>query len=319
MSVKRIILIGLLSLAIALPMMIITSCSAADSIDSYAPVEYLEAEEYYPAEDYAMDAEAPRSADPEIISVNGKAGEQISLRHVILTGSIELEIKDTRETIKEIREIVANSGGIVYSSSVYEVKEGQYGARMTLRVPQKNFDQVMSHLEVTGKASNVQTGMEDVTMQYIDLDSRLKNQKAQEERLIEILDMAETVEEVLEIERELYRVRGEIEYMTAQFTQLQDRIAFATINLTLREEAIPVEVISPGAFENFGSRIKETFIGSINFVLNAISFILIALAALLPVMVLLGLVALVIILIVRRATSKKKGALEQKSDKVESD
>ncbi len=319
MSGKRIILIGLLSLALTLMMVTFTSCSAADSIDSYAPVEYVEMEEYYPAEDYAMDAEAPRATDSEIISVNGKAGGQISLRHVIITGSIELAVKDTREAVKEIREIVVESGGIVYSSNIYEVKEGQYGARMKLRVPQKTFDQVMDHLETKGKASNVQTGMEDVTMQYIDLDSRLKNQKAQEERLIEILDMAETVEEVLEIERELYRVRGEIEYMTAQFTQLQDRIAFATINLTLREESIPTEVISPGAFENFGTRIKETFIGSINFVLNAISFILIALAALLPVMVLLGLVALVIILIVRRATSKKKGALEEKPDKVESD
>ncbi len=315
MSGKRIVLISMLSLALAFMMVVITSCGAAGSIDSYAPDEYLEAEEYYPAEDYAMEAEAPRAADPEIISVNGKAGAQISLRHVILTGSIELAIKDTREAIKEIREIVADFGGIVYSSNIYEVKEGQYGARMTLRVPQKNFDQVMDHLETKGKASNVQTGMEDVTMQYIDLDSRLKNQKAQEERLIEILDMAETVEEVLEIERELYRVRGEIEYMTAQFTQLQDRIAFATINLTMREEAIQTEVISPGAFENFGVRIKETLVGSINFVLNALSFIIIAIAALLPVMILLGIIALIIILILRRATRrKKKSAVENASE-----
>lgn len=319
MSGKKIILIGLFSLILALTMVVFTSCSAADSIDSYAPAAYVETEDYYPAEDYAIDAEAPRAADPEIISVNGSKGEQISLRHVILTGSIELSVRDTREAIKEIRELVLNYGGIVYSSNIYEIKEGQYGARMTLRIPQKNFDQVMDHLETKGKASNVQTGMEDVTMQYIDLDSRLKNQKAQEKRLIEILDMAETVEDVLEIERELFRVRGEIEYISAQFTQLQDRIAFATINLTLREDTIPTEVISPGAFENFGTRIKETFVGSINFVLNAISFILIALAALLPVMILLGILALIIIFCVRRSSRKKNISAAKKAKGADKD
>lgn len=230
------------------------------------------------------------------------------LRHVIRTGSIEITVKDTRMTVDEVRVLVSNAGGIISNSYIHETREGQYGARLTLRVPEKQFETVLGKLEELGKATNINTELEDVTMHYVDLESRLNNQKAQEKRLAEILNMAENVEEVLEVERELFRVRGEIESMSAQLTRLKDLVNYATLNLSVREETIATETISPQAFHNLGNRIMGTLIGSINFILNSASILIIIIAALLPVFILLALIGLAVWLIIRRRIKRKAAA-----------
>ncbi|MGM0652752.1 MAG: DUF4349 domain-containing protein, partial [Bacillota bacterium] len=164
------------------------------------------------------------------------------------------------------------------------------------------------------KARNIQTGSDDVTMQYIDLESRLNNQKAQEERLVEILEMAETVEDILEIERELNRVRGEIESMTAQLNHLEDQVSFATIHVNLREEAIPTGELTTGPFEGLWSRIVQTFTGSINFILNATSIIIIAFSAILPVLIVLAIITFIIVLVIRNLLRRKNAKAAQKSE-----
>ncbi len=289
-----------------------TSCSAPGhyfgSVDSV--MEDRDMGPYHEIEERAIAEEALGTNFEDTKVLDERVGDS-RVRHVIRTGSIDLTVTDTREKISEVRGIVEASDGMISSSNIYEVREGRYGANLTLRVPNSYFDRVMEQLEELGTASNVQTGTDDVTMQYIDLESRLNNQKAQEERLVEILEMAETVEEVLEVERELYRVRGEVETMTAQLNHLEDRVSYSTIYLNLREEAISTEVISPNAFENLGGRIEQAFIGSINFILNGISVLIIILSALLPILIILGVVVLIVVLLVRRVSRRKKAAVEK--------
>jgi hypothetical protein len=303
MNKKRIFLKIAVALLTVLLGLIITSCGAVNYLDRGDSSAGQAYDTVYP-EEYGMSVPAAEAPEFEVRRPDGGVGDS-SLRYVIRNGSIDLAVRNTRDTIQTIRGIVSEVDGIVSNSYVYEIREGQYGANLTLRIPAQTFDAVMPQIENLGRATNVQTGQEDVTMHYIDLESRLKNQIAQEERLVEILEMAETVEEVLEVERELFRVRGEIESMTAQFTYLQDQVTYATINVNLREEAIPTENISPGAFENFGRRISQAFISSINFILHSISSIIIAVITILPILILLGLVVLLIVLLIRKLSKRK--------------
>ena len=285
---------------------LITGCGAASYyVAEDAAYEYIDSDQHAP--EYAMADEAGRGVDGKVLG--GTVGEA-SLRHVIRNGSLSLTVDDTRETIREISGMINDKGGIVSSSNIYEVREGQYNADLTLRVPVNLFDSTMDQLETFGKVTRRDTGMDDVTMQYIDLQSRLANQEAQEARLVEILEMAETVEEVLEVERELYRVRGEIESMSAQLTYLTDQVSFSTIYLSLREETIPTGTISPNPFHNLGQRIVQAFTGSINVVLSAVSFIVLAFVALIPVLILLGIIVTLIWLLVRKLKNRKKRRLE---------
>lgn len=289
----------------------LTSC-AAPAEDSVREIgmdrydEYPESPEEGIYDEWEADGEFGRDVtDKETMEPGaGRTG----LRHVIRTGSIEVTVKNTKKTVEEVRIIVSNAGGIIGNSYIHETREGQYGARMTLRVPENQFETVLDKLESLGKATNINTELEDVTMHYVDLESRLNNQVAQEKRLAEILKMAENVEEVLEVERELFRVRGEIESMSAQFNRLKDLVNYATINISVREETIATETISPQAFHNLGERIMETLIGSINFILNSASILVIIIAALLPVIIILSLIGLVVWLIIRRRIKRKAAA-----------
>lgn len=304
MTIKRKILLSSLTLLIITAGLILSSCGASSYLSSEdSSYDYVAEEGYATAPEYAMDD--AYDSDGSTKRINGEVGQN-SLRHVIRNGSMDLAVQDTRATMKEIKEMVNDAEGIVSNSYVYEVREGQYAGSMTLRIPEKQFDFFMEQLETYGKATNVQTGIDDVTMQYVDLESRLNNQLAQEARLVEILDMAESVEEVLEVEKELYRIRGEIESMTAQLNYLKDQVSYATINLNLREETIPTEVITPGAFDNFGKKIQQAFVRSVNFVLSAFSILILGIISMLPVLAMIGIIILIIWLLVKKVTRRKK-------------
>ncbi|NLY39969.1 MAG: DUF4349 domain-containing protein, partial [Firmicutes bacterium] len=226
----------------------------------------------------------------------------------IRTGSLRLTVGDTRETIKKVKEIIDSVGGVISGSQLYEFKEGYFKADLTLRVPVNHFEAVLEQLQELGTNAHVQYGEEDVTMQYLDLEARLENLKAQEERLREILAMATTVEEILEVESELGRVRGDIESLISRFNYLKDQVSFSTIHLHLSEEVITAQTISQAPFANLGGRIKEAFVRSINFVSSALAGLIVVLAALLPVLIPLAAIAFVIWFIVSRLARRRPPA-----------
>ncbi len=314
MPLKKTLLIAATVLLAGLALFALASCASPleyayrgvqHDYDATAPgvpmAEHFPEEEYLD-EEWSMARGEP--GDPDYDPAPPGVGEP-SLRHVIRKGSIDLTVSDAREKLQEVQKIVRDAEGLVANLYIYEIREGQYGARATLRVPEARFETVLEQLEALGKATNIQTELDDITMQYIDLESRLNNQKAQEERLTEILEMADTVEDVLEVEKELNRVRGEIESMSARLTSLKDQVTYATIDISLREEAVPTGTVSPQAFHNLGARISEAFVGSINFILNAVSGLIILFTALIPALVLLLAIGFIVWVIVRRRLKKK--------------
>ncbi len=284
---------------LAAALLCLVSCSANEASQDLA----------YPGEpspgmeDY--DYEADRgSGDYEESKISGDAGES-DVHYRIRTGSLVLRVSSTRETADQVKKIASEAGGYISDSYIYTTKEDLYHANLTLRVPENRFDAVMEQLRGLGKFSDERTGDDDVTMHYLDLEARLKTLEAQEVRLREILSRAETVEDILNVERELQRVRQEIESMSAQFKYLQDQVRFSTINIGLREEKIGATAVTAAPFTNLGARIKEGFVRSINFVLAALAGIMVVLVALLPVVVILGLVALALRWIVNRIRRRR--------------
>lgn len=297
MPVKRLSLLFAVLLPAIAAGLLLTSCGA------------LQSNRQSLDEGFAGDADYYDSATPEAANRSGSDFEKgisaSETRYVIKNGSMDLTVLNTRETVKQIINVVASAGGTISDTYIYEFKEGQYAADLTLRVPADRFTAIMDQLQELGKAANIRSGEGEVTMQYLDMEARIKNLKAQEERLREILDMASTVEDILNVERELSRVRGEIEVMTAQFTYLQDQVTFSTITLYLREEVIATQTISPAPFENLGSKIKEAFVRSINFISKAVAALIVVVAALVPVLIILALLAGLIWLLVTRLGRRK--------------
>ncbi|MEW5784705.1 MAG: DUF4349 domain-containing protein [Bacillota bacterium] len=308
MKSKRIWLIAAVVLLMGISLFAMTSCG------SVSQKSYDESV----GEGYSPEAAADGDFGRDNLESNNDSGETVTapsdavgtskIRYVIRNGSMSLTVLNTREAIKDVKNIVDAAAGIVSDSYLYEFREGQYSANLTLRVPVNRFDAVMEQLQDLGKATNIQTGDDDVTMDYLDLEARIKNLEAQEARLREILAMAAKVDEVLAVESELSRVRGEIESMTAQFTYLKDQVSFSTIQLNITEEVIATQNISQAPFENLGGRMKAAFVRSINFILSACAVLLVALTAILPVLIVLIPGAAVLWLIITKLISRKPPA-----------
>ncbi len=157
---------------------------------------------------------------------------------IIRTGNLGLEVDSAREKTTKISTIATAKGGFVQSSNVQEDDDGDVSAYVTIRVPEEKFDETMN--EIRALASRIETDStngQDVTEQYTDLEARLRNAKAQEERYLEILKQANEVDEILAVEQYLSQVRYEIESLEGQLQYLGNQTDYSTISISLFEEA----------------------------------------------------------------------------------
>ncbi len=151
-------------------------------------------------------------------------------RMVIFTAKLELEVDDIDSAVEDIQFLTEKYGGFIATIST----RGGGGA-ITIRVPQRQFYEAVLEIETLGEVVNRDLKGEDVTEDYVDLQARLSNLQKQEERLVGILDMCTKVEDVLKVEKELERVRGEIEGLTGGIQYLESRVELATITVLLNE------------------------------------------------------------------------------------
>ncbi|HIH37231.1 MAG TPA: DUF4349 domain-containing protein [Methanocellales archaeon] len=155
---------------------------------------------------------------------------------IIHRASLSIEVVDFQASSNALILIVERSDGFVSDSYSYVTGTGLKRGDFTLRVPTDKFLSVISEIEQIGDVKSKHTSGQDVTEEYIDLRARINNSERQEQRLLEILDMANNTTEVLEVEREIWRVRGEIEQLTGRINYLENRIELATISVSLYEQ-----------------------------------------------------------------------------------
>lgn len=153
---------------------------------------------------------------------------------LIKTSYITLEVEAFYEASTSIKGIVSHYNGYVADTSEKDDDGRKYGY-IIARVPQQYFEDVIEEIKTLGKVEEAKTAVEDVTEEYVDLQARLNNLKKQEERYLEILEAAVTVEDILAVEVHLERIRGEIESYEGKLRYLDDVIDYATIQINLRE------------------------------------------------------------------------------------
>ncbi len=173
----------------------------------------------------------PPAAMPSGPMAQSAANEAID-RQIISSASLSIEVKAVGPVVEQIRVTAESLGGYIEQLSRSGSPE-QEQATLTIRVPQDQFSTMLSRLEPLGRVQNQSLRSEDVTAQFIDLDARLKSLQREEESLMALLGKAQNVTDVLNIERELARVRSEIERIQGQLKFLQRRVDLATINVNL--------------------------------------------------------------------------------------
>lgn len=188
-------------------------------------------------------AEAAAAEEP--ISEEGSVSvpEGAVDRKLIKTVNISAETEAFDELVPQLQKRVEELGGYIESISVYDVgsyyvedtMQKQRCAQITARVPKEALDgflaQVGEQTNVTSRSENV----EDVTLQYVDLDSHKKVLLTEQERLLALMEQAESVEDIITIEGRLSEVRYQIESMESQLRTYDNKIDYSTVYLSIEE------------------------------------------------------------------------------------
>ncbi|ADL13393.1 DUF4349 domain-containing protein [Acetohalobium arabaticum] len=205
-------------------------------------------------------------------------------RKIIKEANLNLERNDLAEAYEEVQELVKKYNGYIIDSHQWQNNNQKKYYRYTLRIPQQNFDSAIAGLKDLGKLKDERFTGRDVTREYIDLKARLSNFKAQEERYLELLDQAKDVEDILKIEKELNRVRTEIEQLEGQLKYYDNRVDLATIN---------VQIVQPSPIIGSNWQIINSFKDAVRGFVKSINLIIILIGALLPWLLFLFLILMV--------------------------
>jgi hypothetical protein len=156
---------------------------------------------------------------------------------IVYTAQLTLTTPEFAKTREALEALVARNAGHVAQLTVNSPSGSGRNLQATLRVPAAQLQAVIAEMRKLGHVESESQGGEEVTQQVTDLEARLANDRTTEQRLTEILrDRTGKISDVLEVEKEMGRVRGEIERMVAERKNLGDRVAFATVNVTITEE-----------------------------------------------------------------------------------
>jgi hypothetical protein len=244
MDTRKLAIIGLL---LILTMGCMSSRSAGERLEpSVGSAELGYFDENYMMEEASEDrafksapAVATSSyADTEDL-VEGPS-EDVSDQKIIYTGTLEMEVEDFDEASYEVRTIAKAYGGFISDSNIYTTPAGKKRGYVTLRVPQVNFQDMIDDVSALGKVETQNTQSQDVTLEYTDLNSRLTNLQRQEGRLLDLLDRADNISDILTIEKELVRIREDIEVIQGRLNYLDNKIDLATLTVVMHEPE-PIE------------------------------------------------------------------------------
>jgi hypothetical protein len=146
----------------------------------------------------------------------------------------------------------------------------------TLRVPADQLDATLTEVKALGRVESESQSGQDVTSQYVDLQARLDNARHTEERLSDLLrDRAGKLSDVLAVEQELDRVRGEIEQMQANRKNMANQVNYATLHATITEDyQAQLQVVPPSTFTRLGNAAVEGYRGMVDGVLGLALFLL---------------------------------------------
>lgn len=231
---------------------------------------------------------------------------------IIYTGSADIETQNFKQTLADIERLVSEIGGFIQSSYVQDndFYTAQYGGKTyrtacyELRIPVEKFDGVMNELSSLGNVPYSSVNAENITEQYTDTQARMTSSKAEESRLLELLDKANTVDEMLQIESHLSDIRYEIEHLSSLIKNWDSHISYSTLTLNVSEVSLYTEETPAGM--NYGKQLSTALISSSKSVWRFLKDMLKFIVAALPILVVISVIAVPVLFIIRGALRKKK-------------
>ena len=229
---------------------------------------------------------------------------------IIYSSDVTVETTEFDETIGKVSALVEEFDGWIESSSVsgsnyYQKSRGTAGTReasYTLRIPSGRFRELMDSLSGLGNIPYSHIYTENVTAQYYDTQAHLKAYQTQETRLLEMMEIAETVEDVITIEDRLTELRYQIESLQSRLKNWDRRVSYSTVSLSVKEVRVytPEEKIDPTYGEELLDALKDGLHNAGQFLKD----LLVLLVEVLPVLVILTPIVCLVVWLLRKLFRK---------------
>jgi hypothetical protein len=212
-------------------------------------------------------------------SASGPAGNGIETK-IIKTASIRLEVKDVVGAVETLKNIATAKGGYVSSTNVEKNYNNQLTGSVVIRVPQAEFDTVLTGVEAIGTVKSMSTQGQDITEEYVDLQAQKTSYQNQLAQYNAIMKQSTKIEDIIKVQEQIDRVQTELNRLEGRLKYLDSRIDLSTITVSLQEP----EPVGGDTGHNFVTAVNEGIAGFF----GMIDVIIILLITLLPLIILGG-------------------------------
>ena len=295
----------------------------------YAAEEPAAANEAYWEEDTEETMEEPQEAGAGTSAYtaeqdNTGAAVTLSNDKLVYTCTMEIQTTEYKKTVQAIREKIRQYGAIIESESEYDNDRNWYYSghvkntgtmilTMTIRVPVAKYDAFVTDAGDFGKVTSKSQNVENISRRYHSTEARIEALTKEEKRLNEMMDRADTIEEMIYIEERLTDVEAELNANRTNLAGMDVDVAYSTVNLDVREVLIYTEPEKPTI--TFGQRVARAFEESWSGFCDFMEGLLIVIIHLLPFMI-CALIIVVIIIILNRIADKKHPERKERRERL---
>jgi hypothetical protein len=260
-------------------------------------------------------AEAPVAAEMDVAeskrnAVESSIPQQDVERVIIRTANMSLVVVDPPQSMENIKKLAEQNGGFVVSANLSQrtLDNGVVVpyASVTIRVPAENLDPVIEQIRAESDrlplSENINS--QDVTDDYIDLNSRLRNLEAAEEQLAQIMEETQKTEDVLSVYNELVRVREQIEVIKGQIKYYEQSAALSSVSVELMANEA-VQPLTIGGWQPAGV-VKSAIQALIVFFKGFVNFLIWLVLFLAPVLLMIGVIFVLPVVLIVRAVRRRR-------------
>ena len=309
-------------ICISLAIVLLAGCGSSKNYSKDSRVDYAAEGKYEMADSYGNAVDSPEAVDENkgvaSTSPSSVVKDTDSFnRKLIKKYNVDAETKEFDKTLDTIYEKIEAFGGYIESSEIngnsYSYSRNRH-AYLVIRVPADKMSMLIEVVKTAGNVTSFNEEVKDVTLDYVDTESRIEALKVEQETLMKMLEQSGDLETLLAIQRELTDVRYELEYYESIKRTFDQQISFGTINLSLDEV---IEITEHIDDESFFEELSRKFVGNVKTMIEMSKDSLIFIISAIPFLIPLAVLIAVLVIIFKISRKNKNRKRQKKAEKAE--
>ena len=240
-------------------------------------------------------------------------------RKIVKSAEMTVETEHYDKSAADFQAAVVKFGGYIENSDIQgagvNAGDTKRTATYTVRVPADKLDSFLDSAGAVGSVTAKSIHGQDITQSYTDSDARLKALKEERDRILELMNKATKIEDVIAIEQRLTDVQNEIERLTASLKNMDSLVSLSTVTVTIKE----VEAVQQPAQKGFGNQVGALFAASVDALGKTFRYLALGVVAVLPFAVVFGAIIAAIVFIFKKQKKRKAPPEKPEEDKKKSE